>query len=52
MQARELAQSFVSGSVLLKDVSQIKKNLIADQFEELYTVLRNLRLSAKIYDFL
>ncbi|NEO55747.1 MAG: ATP-binding protein, partial [Okeania sp. SIO3B5] len=46
MQARQLTQSFASGSLLLKDVfAQIKKNypnyrvlVIADQFEELYTL--------------
>jgi len=59
-QARQLAEYFVNGSVPLKDVfARIKRNhpnnrvlLIADQFEELYTLCSNEKIRRSFLDTL
>ncbi|MEA5541488.1 WD40 repeat domain-containing protein [Limnoraphis robusta Tam1] len=59
-QARQLAEYFVEGSVLLQDVlSQIERNypnhrilLIADQFEELYTLCAEQKTRHRFLDIL
>lgn len=59
-QARQLAEYFVEGSVLLQDVlSQIERNypnhrilLIADQFEELYTLCAEHKIRHRFLDIL
>jgi WD40 repeat protein len=59
-QARQLAEYFVEGSVLLQDVlSQIERNypnhrilLIADQFEELYTLCAEHKIRHRFIDIL
>lgn len=59
-QARQLAEYFVEGSVLLQDVlSQIERNypnhrilLIADQFEELYTLCTEQKIRHRFLDIL